>query len=243
MRFRVILLGAILVFASNLHAQANPNYSLPEVSLVQGGLSTASAPDAQPLFALAIDPAIAALESPRVAPPNSSAADAPAQQQPTVYGVFQNYNWQIYGGYSFMRLYVASKPSLVEDMSGLDLGIAYFLPKASWFGVEGQFVGEFGSLYGYESHFALGAGGARFRWSIPRGLVIWAHGMGGFSHLTPQTAFGGQTSWAYEVGGGLDIGAHHRRLAYRVEADMVGTRYFGTYQDSPRISAGIVFKY
>jgi len=182
MRFRVILLGAILVFAFNLHAQVNPNYSLPTVPSAQDELSSPSAPDAQPLLALAVSPA-EPLGAPRIAPANSSANGEPAQQPPTVYGVFQNYNWQIYGGYSFMRFYAASKPSLVENMNGLDLGIAYFLPKASWFGVEGQFVGEFGSLDGFESRFTLGAGGARFRWSIPRGLVIWAHGMGGFSHL------------------------------------------------------------
>lgn len=195
------------------------------------------------MFALAMPPALGAPgEYPLPAPSSAAKASADAQQQPSVYGVFQNYSWQIYAGYSFFRFYIASKPDIIENMNGLDLGIVFY-PHGGWIGVEGQFAGEFGSLFGDSSRFALGLGGARFRWSAPRGIEVWIHGMGGGAHFVPQTAFGGQSAWAYEVGGGLDLGSHRSRLVYRVEADLVGTRFFGTYQDSPRIAAGIVYKY
>ena len=174
--------------------------------------------------------------------PNSPVSGDPGAQQPTVYGVFQTYNWQIFAGYSFFRFYIASKPSLVENMNGLNFGLVYY-PHGMWIGVEGEFTGEFGSLDGNGSHFALGGGGPRFRWSAPRGLELWGHVLVGGSRFTPQTALGNMDAFAYELGGGVDFNAHHQRFAYRVQADMIGTRFFGTYQFSPRIAAGIVFKY
>ena len=194
------------------------------------------------MFAFAATPAAAAPGEPGLAPPHSAGSSEPAAQQPSVTGVFQNYNWQIYGGYSFFRFYVVPNPSVVENMNGLDLGIVYYF-RGSWIGVDGDFVGEYGSLFGFSSRLALGMGGGRFRWSAPRGLELWAHGMAGGAHFTPQTVYGSQSAFAYEVGGGVDVGAHHRRLAYRLEADMVGTRFFTTYQYSPRVSVGVVYKF
>jgi hypothetical protein len=39
------------------------------------------------------------------------------------------------------------------------------------------------------------------------------------------------------------VGAFNHRLAFRFAGDMVGTRFFGTGQYNPEVSAGIVFKY
>ena len=240
MRHTAVLLGAILIVAWGSHAQVNPNYSLPEVSSAPAA-APASTQEVSPIFAVALPPAFGAAETPRAAVSPSSDSDS-AQQVPSVYGVFQNYNWQLYGGYSFIRLYISKKPSFVENMNGLDIGLVYY-PKGWWIGVDGDFVGEFGTLIGDSSRYALALGGPRFRWSAPRGLEIWGHGMVGGAHLTPRTALGNEDSFAYEVGGGVDVGAHHRRISYRLEADMVGSRFFGTYQYSPRITAGVVFKY
>jgi hypothetical protein len=48
---------------------------------------------------------------------------------------------------------------------------------------------------------------------------------------------------AYELGGGVDINSRNSRWAYRIGADAVGSRYFNTYQFSPKVSAGIVYKF
>ena len=53
----------------------------------------------------------------------------------------------------------------------------------------------------------------------------------------------GQAAFAYEAGGGIDINAHHQKWAYRFAGDMVGTRFFSTNRFSPKISAGIVYKF
>ena len=168
------------------------------------------------------------------------ASSEPAAQQPTVYGVYEVYNWQLYAGYTFVRFYEV--PNVTPNLNGLDLGLVFY-PNGKWIGADGELVAAFGSQAGTSAKFLLAMGGPRFRWSAPRGLELWAHGLVGGTHFLPQTAFGSQSAFAYEVGGGIDISAHRRRVAYRVGADMVGTRYFGTYQYSPRLFVGIVFKY
>jgi hypothetical protein len=231
MRHAVLLVEAILIFALSAHAQVNANYSLPEVSPAQG---LAIAPPGTAMLAWATAP-----------PPFSdtvSASAGGAPQQPTVYGVFPEYYWRIYAGYSFFRFYIASKPNVTVNTNGLDVGVVYY-PHAGWIGIEGQFVGEFGGLYNHSLKFGLGAGGVRFRWSAPREAEVWGHALVGGSHFIPQTAFGGQGAFAFEAGAGVDLGSHRSRWAVRAEADLVGTRYFSTYQYSPRFAGGVVFKY
>ncbi len=139
-----------------------------------------------------------------------------------------------------MRLYVV--PNVTENMRGLNLGMVYY-PKGKWYGPEGEFTGAWGTLLGLSSTYVQGLGGVRLRWAAPRGLEVWGHGMVGGSNLLPQTAFGSQGSFTYEVGGGVDINPHQRRFAYRFGADMVGTHFFSTYQYSPKIFAALVYKF
>jgi len=231
MRRAVGLLAAILIFALHVDAQVNANDSLPATPPA----AAPTLPDSgTALFALATLPA---------ALPNPLAADGGGTPQvPTVYGVFPDYYWRIYAGYSFFRFYIASKPSITKNMNGIDLGVVYY-PHVGWIGVEGQFVGEWGSLFSQSSEFGLGAGGVRFRWSAPREAEVWGHALVGGARFVPQTSFGGQGAFAFQVGGGVDLGSHRRRFAIRMEGDLVGTRFFSTYQYGPRFAAGIVFKY
>jgi len=231
MRRAVGLLAAILIFALHVGAQVNANDSLPETPPALAPTLPASG---TALFALAtLPPAV----------PNPLAANSEGTPQaPTVYGVFPDYYWRIYAGYSFFRFYIASRPSITKNMNGIDLGVVYY-PHLGWIGIEGQFVGEWGSLFNQSSEFGLGAGGVRFRWSAPREAEVWGHVLVGGSRFVPQTSFGGQGAFGFEAGGGVDLGSHRRRFAIRMEGDLVGTRFFSTYQYSPRFSAGIVFKY
>jgi hypothetical protein len=239
MRQAAFLFGAILLFTASAGAQANLGDPVRATSSAPKAAGVSSAADSSRTFALAISPVAGALSP---ATSGSSAPRDPAAQQPTVYGVFQTFNWQLYAGYAFFRFYEV--PQITQTMNGLELGLVYY-PGGKWIGADGEFVGVFGSQPGVccTSKFVLGMGGPRFRWSAPRALELWAHGLVGGTHFLPQTPFGSQSAFAYEVGGGVDINAHHRRLAYRLEADMVGTRYFSTYQYSPKVSVGIVYKY
>jgi hypothetical protein len=139
-------------------------------------------------------------------------------------------------------------------------------------GIDGEMSATHGTQGGQDSWFLFGGGGPRFRWArVPRVLsrdertssphfgflpvsdamfhktekTCIPHKLAKHSvwHFTPQTAFGPQAALAYEVGGGVDIGGHYRRWAIRVSGDMIGSHYFSTYQFSPKVSTGFVFKF
>jgi len=239
MKHATLLLGAVFLFAMSSLAQENSPNSLFVAASDPGSAADVSsfAPSKPLLLALPVAPGEA--ELPPSPTPLSNSSSEPAQRS-GVYRVFETYDWEIYGGYAFFRFYAL--PNNTETMNGIDLGIAYF-PTSSWFGVDGDVFGEFGSFLHHSSRFADYLGGARVRRAGSRGINLWAHGLVGYSKFLPQTPFGGQNAFSYEAGGGVDLASSHRRLAYRIEADMVGTRFFHANQLSPKISFGVVFKF
>ncbi|MFY9753788.1 MAG: hypothetical protein WAJ92_14165 [Candidatus Acidiferrales bacterium] len=238
MRYIGLLCGSVLLFCSAAFAQANAgNTSLltsPTFALTASPLAT-SYGLSPGLTALALEPAPAATSS---ALPSAPVANAAANAQ-EVYGVYQEYPMQVFVGYTFTRFYEI--PSFAKNLNGFDLGVAYYFN--NWIAADGEFAMGFGSQSGESAHLCFGGGGARVRWAGPRGIEIWGHGLAGHSCFVPQTPYGGQSAFAFEGGAGVDINAHHRRFAYRIQGDAVGTRFFGTYQYSPRITAGIVIKF
>ena len=236
-----VFLCVVLLFATAcVHAQATSNDSLPMAPIAVTAASTAT-PDSAPLVAAEIAPAspdASALSLAATPDPGSVSGD----QRPSVHGVIKTYNWQATAGYTFFRFYIV--PHLTRDMNGLNLGLVYY-PGGHWIGGEGEFIGAWGSTIGCgcSSKYVQGMGGPRFRWAAPRGLEIWGHGLIGGANFLPQTVFGNQGAFAYEVGGGVDLNVHQKRWSYRASANMVGTRFFSTYQYSPNVSVGIVFKF
>ncbi|MGH9717754.1 MAG: hypothetical protein ACRD4R_13645 [Candidatus Acidiferrales bacterium] len=235
MKCPAVVLGVIL-FAATVSAQSNLNGPrLPAAPAPAAMESFPSQPAPQlELFAEAL-PVSSSAASTAAAPASS---DADAAQGPIVVRPF--YDWELYAGYSFFNFYEVPNVKNVEN--GFDVAVTYF-PGGGWIGGEGDLMATFGSQLGCTSKFTLASGGARIRWAGRRGTQFWLHGLLGGTHYFPQTAYGGQNAFGYEMGGGVDISAHHRRMAYRFEADAVGTRFFGSYQYSPKISAGIVFKF
>jgi hypothetical protein len=226
MRYIAFLFIAILMAASGAGAQVNfSSYAL--TSSPFAGSIAAPAPVAQNVFMPAI------FADPALLPP------APAPEPQGIQGVFENYSWQAYVGYTFLRAYVV--PGTAVNQNGVNASVVWFY--RDWIGFDGELMGAYGTLSGDSSWTFFGGGGPRFRYTLPRGLEVFAHGLVGYAHLTPQTPFGGENAFAYEVGGGVDLMRPHHRFGYRLEADMLGTRYFSVYQYSPKISAGIVFKF
>jgi hypothetical protein len=225
MRYICFLFVIVCMAASGAAAQVNfSSYALTSSPL--NGSMVAPAPIAQNVFMPAIfaDPAL-------LPPP-------PAEPQ-GIQGVFENYSWQAYVGYTFLRFYEV--PGTQENQNGVNASAVWFY--RDWIGFDGEIMGAYGTLSGAGSWSVFGGVGPRLRYTLPRGLEVFAHGLVGFAHLTPQTPFGGQSAFAYELGGGVDLIPPHHRFGYRLEADLLGTRYFSVYQYSPKVSAGIVFKF
>jgi hypothetical protein len=181
-------------------------------------------------------PLLAASElGPNAGMPSANGGGSPA---PPI-SVYERYSWQVATDYMFFRRY--ELPGLQTNYNGvLVTGNYYF---KSWLAAEGEFMGEWGRQAGVSSHVAFGGGGPRFRWSMPGNAEMFGHVLAGSMHVNPRPPFGSQDSFAYVVGGGVDFKPRNSRIAYRVGADAVGTRFFGTYQFSPRIYVGFVFNF
>jgi hypothetical protein len=228
MRHSALLLGFVLLVAINVGAQtnvANADDTLSQVSLLPSENS----------FSLPLLPPTPAGISAAPAGPITANPDPPQYVQ----SVYETYRWQAYVGYEYVRFYEV--PNVTVNTNGFMYSLVYYLK--DWIGLDGELNATHLNQLNTGGWLLVGAGGPRFRWSGPRGVELWGHVMGGYSHFTPQTAFGDEHAAAFEAGGGVDINTSHRRFAYRAEADMVATRYFGTYQYSPKISVGMVIKF
>lgn len=233
MKCSAVVLGIALLAAT---VSAQTTFSGPQLPAALGATTTANllTDTTQP------SPTLWAEAEPTAAITAAApVASAAALNGPPVLVTRPQYDWQLYAGYTFFRFYEI--PTLKNTENGLDIGMSYF-PRAGWIGGEGILMGTMGSQSGYGSTFVLAAGGVKLRWAGPRDTQFFLHSLAGGAHFVPQTAYGGQEAFGYEAGGGVDV-AHGRRLALRGEVDAVGTRFFGTYQYSPKFSIGIVFKF
>jgi hypothetical protein len=241
MKQATFFLGLALLFVGSAAAQSNSAGSL--------SLATEVTPPSQPApvaiapFDLALPSGVpvalpAAPFKDGLAFPAAPTPSEPAEPQ-MVQGVFQNYDWQAYVGYTYVRFYEV--PGIQLNANGVNFGVVYYVK--DWLGVDGEFVGGFDWQYGACGKFLMGMGGVRVRHAMEHNIEVWAHALVGGATFKPQTAYGNQTSIGYEVGGGIDLNTHRRRLAYRLAVDAAGTAYFNTYQVSPKVSAGVVFKF
>lgn len=253
MRQFVVVLTAVFLLGISTFAQEasqnvpSSNFAFAETAApASGNLSLATNPFSTSLvsansdassssssFDLASDPS--SFETPESSA--SNAGDPPPQE---IYGVRPVFNFEGYAGYTWFRFYEV--PGITTSMNGFNFSIQYY-PKP-WIGGDGEFVLTLGNQYPYQARFLLGLGGVRVRTAPFRhNVFVWAHALAGATHFTPQTAYGGQGAFAYEVGLGADLNLSHARYAIRAGADMIGTTYFGTYQLSPKISAGMVYRF
>jgi len=94
----------------------------------------------------------------------------------------------------------------------------------------GADITERNVLFGPRVSFSTG----RFR---PFGEALF-----GVAHININSGVGSDTSFATALGGGLDYKII-KPVAWRFQADYVGTRLFGGTQNNVRISTGIVFRF
>lgn len=245
MRQLLFGLGVVFFVTGSLNAQtspANPLLLAAPFSMSSTGTVAATSTSSPSSTAYSLLPAFAtsaALAAPATSPFTSAPAANLSADPQYVQGVFVNYNWQAYLGYTFFHF--SGPHGISRNMNGFNYSIVYYFN--SWFGLDGEMMATHDSPNGQSSWFLLGGGGPRVRWQAPKGIEVWAHAIIAFSHLTPQTAFGKQEALAYEVGGGADFNTPFRRIALRVGADMVGSQYYHDNQFNPKAFAGVVFKF
>jgi hypothetical protein len=249
--FSLSVLGMILLAASNTDAQENVATSaLSSPSLYATIASTAPLSQSNvPPFALASFSADTAIGAPApitqnvfipgiFANPTPLTPSAAAEPQ-EVQGVFENYAWQAYVGYTFVRFY--ELPNVAENQNGANASVTWYY--RDWLGFDIEALGAHGTLGGASSWTMFVGAGPRLRTSLGRNLEVFGHALIGGAYFSPDTPFGSQGAFGYELGGGVDLKPNHSRFALRVEGDVLGTRFFQTNQWSPKVSAGIVFNF
>ncbi len=229
MRQAAMLLGAVLLFAAGAGAHTS---AVPRPPLA-GAAAGTSASNPQ-LFALA-SPSSAA------EPLSFSRKWIPGVggNQP-IYGVTPDFNWQVYGGFTYSRLYQV--PGTTVNLAGFDFALAYY-PHIRWIAAEGDISATFGSQSGQSSQLVTEMGGIKLQLPGEHGSSFWIHGLAGGAYLAPKTVYGGQRAFSYEFGAGVDLAHRASQISYRVEGDIVGTFLFGTYQYSPKVSVGLVYRF
>src|ERR1039458_2464563 len=133
MRHFAFLCGAILMFACSVGAQLNSAGPLLLGSASPAATPAGAMPNANPL-----------------------ALSAPADPPQGVYGVFQDFNFQAYAGYTCFRFYEV--PNLTDNMNGVNFSAVYY-PRGGWLGPDGELIAAFGSQRGVTSTLPSGMGG------------------------------------------------------------------------------------
>lgn len=233
-----VVAGAVCLLCTGIaRGQINPAYKLPTMALSAGATDLPIASSGLVRSEAGSPPALDDSELPALGMPRYASAIPPDPPQ-EVYGVFPEYQWQASVGYTYVRFYEVS--GVTVNANGVYGSVVYYVK--DWVGAEGEVSVAFASLSGRTSHLFLGAGGARVRRPMSNKIELWAHGLVGGSTVTPRTPYGATDAFGWEAGAGIDINAR-RRWSYRIQGDALGTLYFNTYQISPKVSAGVVYKF
>jgi len=171
--------------------------------------------------------------------PSASAAEpTPAPRPKFVFGVRDDYRWQLGVGVEFLRF---QSSRINASLVGTNTTVTYFTN--DWFAVEGNLVTGFApQIYDREHVKYFGGGGGvrvgsrRARWEP------WAHALAGGGHLQPQTADASRTALMVQAGGGIDFRLN-ARLSVRAEGDYVFNTFFSEHQNDFQGVAGVVFHF
>lgn len=256
MRYFGMLLATILLFAFGAGAQINPeNVQLVSSPFAKGSLATTLEPlDATGPWLSVSTPALRASGPVAVSSAGTESSSTESVDisnpppQESVSGVRVLYYTQISGGYTFFHFREGFGTS--QSLNGFNIAMQQYLPNHPHLGLDGEYFAALGSLgpgAGCASDcrkvLQFGGGGVRYRRAEPRGIQVFAHGLLGYTRFVPRTLFGGEGAFAYELGVGADLIGLNRRWGLRLQADMLGTRYFGQNQFSPKLSLGVVYNF
>src|SRR5208283_764453 len=134
MRCFAILLGLVFLLSLSAGAQSiASNSTLLPSSYFAVPATPALAANA-PAISLTPFPAAPANTPPSGFAPSTplSLMPAPAAPPQDVTSVFENYAWQLYGGYTFLKFY--ELPGITPSMNGFNYSVVYYWK--DWFGFD-----------------------------------------------------------------------------------------------------------
>jgi hypothetical protein len=155
-------------------------------------------------------------------------------------------SWQVSLGYQYNKINLIGTPF---NTNGLNADIVRYFGR--WFGVEGQFGVGFGNTGSTSTppnlgvHSLFAGGGVRLAYRNHSRIEPWVHivaGVDDFRFTQTAGVLGNNTGLGGNAGGGVDyfVGRH---MAVRVEADVMGSRFFSTEQRHFQAVSGLVFNF
>jgi len=149
--------------------------------------------------------------------------------------------WQINLGYEYLR---------VDSGGGVHFGLHGFTTSGTrffndWLGVEAGVSGAFGSPFGIPTRWFWYGAGPKIAWRHHSRIHPWGHVLVGGARIRVVQSAGvpaAINSFSWVAGGGADIRLNGR-LAWRVEADYVNTRFSSATQHNSRYRSGIVLNF
>jgi hypothetical protein len=233
----VFMLGSVTALA----AQQAPSVE-PETPLATAfgyapmfAVNTDSVTPGTPVIPMA-DPSVRSEVAEPV--PAVPANPAPPPDPKFLYGGRDDYRWQLGLGVSWERF----RSSVFNASAvGLNTSIAYYTN--DWLGIEGNLMTGFAPTIFDHEHVKLFnlTGGPKIAWRQRR-WEPWVHGLVGFSHEQPQTAFGGRNAFAAQVGGGADYRINPR-LSARLQGDWLHTQFFSQSQNNITLAGSLVIHF
>jgi hypothetical protein len=175
-----------------------------------------------------------------VAVPRPSANPSPAPPAPKFFfGNSEDFRIQL--GITYQHVVFRSTP-FNANLNGIRTSLSYYLN--DWLAVEGNTIEAFGTkVFGETAKYYLYTGGGRIAWRDQRRKYEpWMHFLVGGIHMIPQTALGGQNSFALQVGGGTDL-RYNTRISFRFEGDYVRSQLYSESQNNFQFGAGLVLHF
>ena len=115
----------------------------------------------------------------------------------------------------------------------------------TWFGIKGDFSGHYKTFAGAEVKLHTFTFGPQISYRKNKNVVVFAHALFGGAHAS--AGFDGlsvsNTSFAANLGAGLDWVPHKNVAIRAIQADVLITRFGTTINGDARISVGVVFRF
>ncbi len=235
MKKLIVLVCVALAYVAAASAQEIPS----EATLVAAAAQPATTNMARPA-PIRSGPKFASLTLLPTAPVAKPSAPEPTPAWP--FDGREEDTWQLSTAYAHVRF--RSTP-FTASLNGIHTRVAKYFDQ--WFGVEGGATAAFAGVPsgfgpGSNAKYLFYGAGVRIRWPGQRRLEPWGHVVLGGVHMQPQTAGNSRSSFAYELGGGVDW-QWKLQLAWRVQGDWVRSRLYQESQNNFQIATGIVFKF
>jgi hypothetical protein len=174
-----------------------------------------------------------------VATVTTDSASAPAAAS-SRFSTENGYPWQVGANFTYQRFDIGGGNS---NLYGIHTTVTRWIGD-SWFGIEGTASASFGTLNPIRKEQVVFYGGGAHVGKRTGRFQPWGHFLAGGAHDRFTQAVGPASFNALAImgGGGVDI-QWRSHIAWRVQADYLGTRFGSVWQKSITTGVGILFDF